>query len=137
MSVKSKNNEKYKCIDCGAVLKDFNVRLIAKTPNDQEFCDKTEFLFKRLNGNRRFYCRICDLGYEEGEILLGSGRPISEMNKHDKFITYIETLIKQSKETMKRKLDKQDYEVVLTELGRINGYGDALSIYKRIERGKL
>ena len=137
MSVKSKNNEKYKCIDCGNDLKDFNIKIITKNPDDQEFCDNTERLFYDVNGNRRFFCPICNLGYDEDEVLLASGRPVSGMNKHDKYITYIGTLIKQSKETLKRRMAKQDYEASLTEVGRINGYESALSIYLRIEGGRL
>ena len=137
MSGNKKKNGRYRCIDCGEELKDFNLRPITINPLDQKFTDNTHDLFHRLNDNRRFFCPKCNCGYDEGEVLLGSGKPVSKMNNHDKFITYLENLKEDAKEIIKLNVNKKDCNGVMMWFGKIKGYDEALSIFRRIEGGKL
>lgn len=137
MSGNKKSNGKYLCIDCGEELKDFNYKPITINPDDQKFSDNSHDLFHKLNENRRFFCHHCNCGYDEGEVLLGSGKAVSKMNNHDKFITYLENLKEDQKAITKLYINKQDCNGAMMSIGKINGYNEALSIFKRIEGGKL
>ena len=70
-------------------------------------------------------------------ITKSSTKPVSEMPKNAKFITYVKALNRDAKELIQLKNEQGNNEEMFRYIGKIDAYDEVLSIFKKIEKGEM